>query len=71
MKDETVPTKNENEVPDKDELASIMEGIKNRVATESYVGPGPSVRELKLKAKNRTKNKLARKTRRAKRKRKK
>lgn len=58
------------EAPGKEELASIMENIKNSVNTESYTSPGLSVREIKLKAKNRSKNKFARKQRRVQRKRK-
>ena len=53
-----------------DEFSAAMENIKNRVATEKYVGPGPTRREIKLKAKNRDKNKLAKKARRVQRKRK-
>ncbi len=56
--------------PSEDDLKEILEEMKKRVATETYVGPGPTVRELNLKAKNRAKNKAARKIRRNQRKRK-
>lgn len=69
MKEEK-PQLNTEEVPNEEELSSVMERIKESSQTEKPVGPGLSASALKLRAKNRIKNKLARKTRRTQRKRK-
>ena len=69
MKEEK-PQLNTEEVPNEEELSSVMERIKESAQTEKPVGPGLSASALKLRAKNRIKNKLARKTRRTQRKRK-
>lgn len=58
-------------VPSDEEFASIMESIENNATTEQYIGPGPTRREINIKAKSRAKDKLARKARRNQRKRKK